>query len=106
MAGSADHDDRYDDLTWARFGEAVKELASDIARSGYQPDIILAIARGGLVPAGALGYLLAPPRAAPPSHRAAMSRSGSRAQARNGAAAVSMGGSAPVPLQPRPTLLR
>ncbi len=62
MAGSPDHDDhdddRYENLTWSGFGEAVKDLASVIAGSGYQADIILAIARGGLVPAGALGYLL------------------------------------------------
>lgn len=29
-----------------------------VAESGYEPDIILAIARGGLLPAGALGYAL------------------------------------------------
>jgi hypoxanthine phosphoribosyltransferase len=29
-----------------------------VAGSGYEPDIILAIARGGLIPAGSLGYAL------------------------------------------------
>ena len=59
---SPDHDtpedDKYEVLTWGRFGTAVKELAVDVAASGYQPDIILAIARGGLIPAGTLGYML------------------------------------------------
>jgi len=46
-------------LTWEAFGEASRELAVQVARSGYEPDMILAIARGGLMPAGALGYALA-----------------------------------------------
>ncbi len=58
MASSHDPVDIYEVLTWSRFGDAVKELAAMVAQSGFQPDIILAIARGGLVPAGALGYLL------------------------------------------------
>ena len=33
-------------------------LAEQIADDGYRPDIILAIARGGLLVAGALGYAL------------------------------------------------
>lgn len=45
-------------LTWETFGDASRELAERIARSGYEPDMILAIARGGLMPAGALGYAL------------------------------------------------
>lgn len=45
-------------LTWAEFGVGIRDLAHDVARSGYQPDIILAIARGGLIPAGSLGYAL------------------------------------------------
>jgi hypothetical protein len=31
-------------------------VAVEIAADGYRPDLILAIARGGLFPAGALGY--------------------------------------------------
>ena len=50
--------DKYEILTWPLFGQAVKELAVLVAASGYQPDIILAIARGGLIPAGTLGYML------------------------------------------------
>jgi hypothetical protein len=45
-------------LTWSLFGEGSRELARQVGSSGYRPDIILAIARGGLVPAGALGYAL------------------------------------------------
>lgn len=54
----AEPDDKYEILTWSLFGEAIKELAASVAASGYQPDIILAIARGGLIPAGTLGYML------------------------------------------------
>jgi hypoxanthine phosphoribosyltransferase len=45
-------------LTWADFGRACRELAVRIDADGFRPDIILAIARGGLFPAGALGYAL------------------------------------------------
>jgi len=45
-------------LTWADFGRAGRELAVRIDADGFCPDIILAIARGGLFPAGALGYAL------------------------------------------------
>lgn len=44
-------------LTWDIFGSASRELASQIAEK-YEPDMILAIARGGLFIAGALGYAL------------------------------------------------
>lgn len=45
-------------LDWARYGTAARELAQIVADDGYQPDIILAIARGGLFVAGSLGYAL------------------------------------------------
>jgi hypoxanthine phosphoribosyltransferase len=45
-------------MTWEIFGVASRELAIKVAESGYEPDIILAIARGGLLSAGALGYAL------------------------------------------------
>lgn len=45
-------------LTWAQFGSSSLELAAQIEASGYRPDLILAIARGGLFSAGALGYAL------------------------------------------------
>ncbi|MET0694021.1 MAG: phosphoribosyltransferase [Propionibacteriaceae bacterium] len=45
-------------MTWDLFGSASRELAVQIAESGFEPDIILGIARGGLIPAGALAYAL------------------------------------------------
>lgn len=45
-------------LTYERFGVAIRQLADQIAASGTHPDIVIAIARGGLVPAGALAYAL------------------------------------------------
>jgi hypoxanthine phosphoribosyltransferase len=45
-------------LTWETFGQAARSLAQQIADDGFQPDFILAIARGGLLVAGALGYAL------------------------------------------------
>jgi hypoxanthine phosphoribosyltransferase len=45
-------------LTWTQFGVASRALAQAVADSGFRPDIILAIARGGLTVAGALGYAL------------------------------------------------
>ncbi len=45
-------------LTWATFGEASRALAATVAADGFTPDLILAIARGGLFVAGALGYAL------------------------------------------------
>lgn len=47
-----------EELTWALFGRASRELAEQVAADGYAPDIILSIARGGLFVAGALGYAL------------------------------------------------
>lgn len=45
-------------LTWARFGAASRELATVIVESGYRPDLVVAIARGGLLFAGGLAYSL------------------------------------------------
>jgi hypoxanthine phosphoribosyltransferase len=45
-------------LTWPLFGTATRELATQIAESGYHPQLILTMARGGLVPSGALAYAL------------------------------------------------
>ena len=45
-------------LSWPQFGRACRELATKVAEDGFRPDLILAIARGGLFPAGALGYAL------------------------------------------------
>ena len=45
-------------LSYLEFGIAIRELAQEIKDSGYDPDIILSIARGGLLIGGALGYAL------------------------------------------------
>lgn len=45
-------------LTWADFGGASRALAAAVARSGYEPDLVLSIARGGLPIGGALAYAL------------------------------------------------
>lgn len=45
-------------LTWDLYGTAVRDLAQQIADDGFAPDIILGIARGGLIPAGSIGYAL------------------------------------------------
>ncbi len=45
-------------LDWATYGVAARELASIIAESGFRPELILGIARGGLFVAGSLGYAL------------------------------------------------
>lgn len=46
-------------LSWEDFGGACRHLAGLIAADDFIPDIILAIARGGLFVAGGLGYALA-----------------------------------------------
>jgi hypoxanthine phosphoribosyltransferase len=45
-------------LTWDVFGEACRSLAQQVADSEYEPSIILAVARGGLLPAATIAYAL------------------------------------------------
>ncbi|WP_046528072.1 phosphoribosyltransferase [Cellulomonas sp. FA1] len=45
-------------LGWERFGDAVRELAQAVADSGFVPDVVVSVARGGLPPGGALAYAL------------------------------------------------
>jgi hypoxanthine phosphoribosyltransferase len=45
-------------MSWDDLGTGSRELAEAVAADGYQPDIVLAIARGGLLVAGALAYAL------------------------------------------------
>ncbi|RBY92578.1 phosphoribosyltransferase [Blastococcus sp. TF02A-30] len=45
-------------LTYELFGTASRELAHQVADDGFEPDLILSIARGGLFLGGALGYAL------------------------------------------------
>ena len=43
-------------LTWQGFGAATRELSRRIVASGFRPEVVVAIARGGLLPAGAIAY--------------------------------------------------
>ncbi|HZQ15372.1 MAG TPA: phosphoribosyltransferase [Gaiellaceae bacterium] len=45
-------------MSWADLGVGARDLAETIAGDGFVPDIILGIARGGLLVAGAIGYAL------------------------------------------------
>ena len=45
-------------LEWDQFGEASRALAAQVWRSGFEPEIIVCVARGGLIPAGAIAYAL------------------------------------------------
>jgi len=46
-------------MGWDVFGVASRELAEMVADDHYEPDMILSIARGGLLIGAALGYALA-----------------------------------------------
>ena len=45
-------------MSWDDLGRGARDLAQAVADDGYRPDMILGIARGGLLVAGALGYAL------------------------------------------------
>jgi len=45
-------------LTWPLYAEGAKTLARTVVVDGYRPDLILAIARGGLLVAGSMSYAL------------------------------------------------
>ncbi|GAB3817474.1 phosphoribosyltransferase [Tessaracoccus terricola] len=45
-------------LSWDGFGQACRDLAARVRDSGFEPGVIIAVARGGLLPAGALAYAL------------------------------------------------
>ena len=47
-----------ENLTWEVFGEASRYLSQQIVESGWFPDLIVGVARGGLIPAGAIGYAI------------------------------------------------
>jgi uncharacterized protein len=51
-------DDAREILTWNDFGTASRELATQVAHSGFETDIVVAIARGGLLLAGSIAYAL------------------------------------------------
>ena len=44
-------------LTWSDFGEASRELARSVV-ADFPVDLVIAVARGGLVPGGAVAYAL------------------------------------------------
>ena len=50
--------DEREKLSYEEFGVAVRELAQTIKDAQFEPDIVLSIARGGLLIGGALGYAL------------------------------------------------
>jgi hypoxanthine phosphoribosyltransferase len=43
-------------LTWDGFGAACRDIARAIVVDGFIPEVVVAIARGGLLPAGAIAY--------------------------------------------------
>jgi uncharacterized protein len=45
-------------MTWADLGTGTRELAEQVVADGWEPGLILGIARGGLLTAGALSYAL------------------------------------------------
>ena len=45
-------------MSWDDLGAGTRELARAIHDDGYRPDMVLAIARGGMLVASALGYAL------------------------------------------------
>src|SRR3954452_4431385 len=45
-------------MSWQDLGGGSRKLAELAHRDGYRPDIVLAIARGGLLVGGAVGYAL------------------------------------------------
>jgi hypoxanthine phosphoribosyltransferase len=45
-------------MTWEELGTGARALAELIVADDYRPDIVLAVARGGLLVAGALAYAI------------------------------------------------
>ncbi|NII50377.1 phosphoribosyltransferase [Frigoribacterium endophyticum] len=45
-------------LGWLEFGDAARHLARDVVAADFTPDVIVAVARGGLVLAGSIAYAL------------------------------------------------
>jgi len=50
--------DQRERLSWDGYGTAARQLAGMVHEDDYAPDMILAIARGGLLVAASLGYAL------------------------------------------------
>jgi hypoxanthine phosphoribosyltransferase len=45
-------------LTWEQFGTSVREIAQQVVDDGYEPDLVLSVARGGMGLGMGLGYAL------------------------------------------------
>ena len=45
-------------LSWEAFGLASRNLAEQVVASGFLPEVVIAVARGGLLPGGAVAYAL------------------------------------------------
>src|SRR5262249_22475162 len=45
-------------MSWEELGQGAREIAETIVADDYRPDLVLAIARGGLLVAGAVAYAL------------------------------------------------
>ena len=56
--GVADGPSDREVLGWLEFGEAARHLASDVVAADFTPDVVVAVARGGLVLAGTIAYAL------------------------------------------------
>ncbi|ANJ27609.1 phosphoribosyltransferase [Agromyces aureus] len=57
-AGTTGDGIRREILTWDDFAVASRQVAADVLGSGFRPDVVIAIARGGLLFAGAIAYAL------------------------------------------------
>ena len=45
-------------LTWETYGRAVRALAQTVWDSGFRPEVLVCVARGGLIPGGSVAYAL------------------------------------------------
>lgn len=46
------------ELTWDVFGELCRALAVKVARSGYEPDLVVGIAKAGVIPGAVIASIL------------------------------------------------
>jgi len=52
----AETTDERERLSWDDFGAATRRISRDIVADGFHPEVVVAIARGGLLPGGAIAY--------------------------------------------------
>jgi hypoxanthine phosphoribosyltransferase len=45
-------------MDWDTFGRATREIAQAVVDAGFEPDVVVAVARGGLPAGGAIAYAL------------------------------------------------